>query len=194
MPQSSDKNPTPEPSNRQEEAATTTATAHLTSRKRPHPWPPSATPWGTSVQTKAASAATDGKTEGLNAQPRRPPGWGTRHHHGHHLQSHGTRQPQRQNRCRMMAGKRGRRPSQPHHHRPAVARTTHAGTSLPSATLASESDPHTPAAAETAAHRGQGGADLPPGQETKATPSDLGAKQIEAAPPPHNVILLLCSI
>nr|XP_051212042.1 uncharacterized protein LOC127329587 [Lolium perenne] len=81
-----------------------------------------------------------------------------------------------------MAEKRGRRPSQPHHHRPAVARTTHAGTSLPSATLASESDPHTPAAAETAAHRGQGGADLPPGQETKATPPDLGAKQIEAAP------------
>jgi hypothetical protein len=103
MPQSSDKNPRPEPSNRQEEATTTTATAHLTSKKRPHPWPPSASPWGTSIQTEAASAAIDGKIEGLSTLPRRLPGWGARHHHGRHLRSHGTRHPQRSARCRMMA-------------------------------------------------------------------------------------------
>nr|XP_051202085.1 uncharacterized protein LOC127315655 [Lolium perenne] len=81
------KDPTPEPSNRQEDAATTTATAHLASERRPHPWPPSASPWGTPEQTEAASSATDGKTEGLHTQPRRTPGWEARHHHGHHCET-----------------------------------------------------------------------------------------------------------
>ncbi|KAK1646204.1 hypothetical protein QYE76_064009 [Lolium multiflorum] len=78
--------PTPEPSNRQEEATTTTATAHLPSERRPHPWPPSASPWGIPEQTETTSSATDGKTEGIHPATT-PPGWKARHHCGRHFET-----------------------------------------------------------------------------------------------------------
>lgn len=125
------KDPTPEPSNRQEDAATTTATAHLASERRPHPWPPSASPWGTLEQIEAASSATDGKTEGLHTQPRRTPGWEARHHHGHHCE---TTAPASPNGKPLQADSkvRRRRLTQPLHRPPEIeSSTTRTSTTTP---------------------------------------------------------------